>query len=330
MYFLVDISGSMNQDVAGGTKWDAVSQALTGFLGDPSSADIGVGIGYFPKVITQAPVFCTVDSDCGTYGPCVGGFPIDVFGTPGRAFGNCEKADVCMVPEYSVPSVPIALPPNPGAVAADLGNQRPGGGTPTRPALEGAMQHATSWASQNPGRTVVVVLATDGEPTGCMTNTPQDVANIAAGALAGPQRIRTFVIGVGDSLQALNLVAQAGGTGEAFLVDTGGDVTRQFAAALDQIRGRAVPCSFAIDDNAEVDPQKVNLTYTADGSGMAQTILRTNDGTAATCAAEGGWYYDNPSDPGSVSVCEATCGAIVSGGNVDFQLGCETRVSPIF
>jgi hypothetical protein len=192
------------------------------------------------------------------------------------------------------------------------------------------MQHATSWASQNPGRTVVVVLATDGEPTGCMTNTPQDVANIAAGALAGPQRIRTFVIGVGDSLQALNLVAQAGGTGEAFLVDTGGDVTRQFAAALDQIRGRAVPCSFAIDDNAEVDPQKVNLTYTADGSGMAQTILRTNDGTAATCAAEGGWYYDNPSDPGSVSVCEATCGAIVSGGTVDFQLGCETRVSPIF
>jgi hypothetical protein len=147
MYFLVDISGSMNQDVAGGTKWDAVSQALTGFLGAPSSADIGVGIGYFPKVITQAPVFCTVDMDCGAYGPCVGGFPIDVFGTPGRAFGNCEKADVCLVQEYSVPSVPIALPPNPGAVAADLGNQRPGGGTPTRPALEGAMQHATNWAA---------------------------------------------------------------------------------------------------------------------------------------------------------------------------------------
>jgi hypothetical protein len=161
-----------------------------------------------------------------------------------------------------------------------------------------------------------------------MANTPQDVASIASAALSGPQGIRTFVIGVGDSLQALNLVAQAGGTGDAFLVDTGGDVTSQFAAALDQIRGRAVPCSFAIDDSAMVDPQQVNLTYTADGANAAQTILRTNDGTSATCGPEGGWYYDNPSAPGSVSVCEATCGVIVSGGTVDFQLGCETRISP--
>ena len=34
------------------------------------------------------------------------------------------------------------------------------------------------------------------------------------------ETIRTFVIGVGNSLSSLNLIAQAGGTDRAFLVDT--------------------------------------------------------------------------------------------------------------
>src|SRR6266511_1739019 len=48
MYFLVDSSASMSEMVMGGSKWDVVSQALIGFLGDPRNEGTGIGIGYFP------------------------------------------------------------------------------------------------------------------------------------------------------------------------------------------------------------------------------------------------------------------------------------------
>jgi hypothetical protein len=41
MYFVLDESGSMLEDVMGGSKWKVVTDALTAFLNDPASADIG-------------------------------------------------------------------------------------------------------------------------------------------------------------------------------------------------------------------------------------------------------------------------------------------------
>jgi hypothetical protein len=205
---------------------------------------------------------------------------------------------------------------------------KPGGGTPTRPALEGSMQYVTTWAMSNPGRKVVVVLATDGDPEGCPTNSPQDVANIAAAALNGPQKIQTFVIGVGSSLTSLNLIAQAGGTNMAFLVDTGGNVGMSFAAALNQIRGSATPCDFTIPAQTAqgpVDPKRVNVSYTPAG-GMRVTVPMTQGGLPSNCAANGGWYYDDPASPKSIKLCDATCQAL-QGGKVELEFGCKTIVS---
>src|SRR5689334_19037950 len=217
IYFLVDTSGSMNEKVQGGTKWSVVSSALVGFLNDPMNSDIAAGIGYFPKVLPGVPAFCTIDSDCNMYGPCVDGIVSQDGMT--HLFGNCQKADACQVSEYSMPSAPLSLPPNHQAVITDIGRQNPGGGTPTEPALQGASTIAQAWAKQNPGRTTIIVLATDGDPTGCTMNAVQDVANVAAMTLAGSPSIKTYVIGVGNSLTSLNSIAQAGGSGQAFVLD---------------------------------------------------------------------------------------------------------------
>lgn len=225
--------------------------------------------------------------------------------------------------------MPLYLPPNHAAVAADISKHMPGGGTPTRPALEGAMQYVNQWATSNPGRKVVVVLATDGDPAGCSQNTPQDVANVAAAALSGPHAIQTFVIGVGSSLTSLNLIAQAGGTSMAYLVDTGGSVGQAFTAALNQIRGQATPCDFTIPaqtTQGPVDPSRVNVSYTPRGATQRMPVPMTQGGLPANCGANGGWYYDDPVAPKSVKLCDSTCQSL-QGGKVELEFGCKTIVS---
>ena len=315
MYLLVDSSGSMAERVGGGSKWDVVSTALTAFLKDPRNEGTGVGLGYFPAA---AQATC-MQGDPGCF--CIPFTPI-CFSLVG---GSCTVSD------YSTAAVPLALPAQLTTAIGNLAAHQLGGGTPTRPALEGALQSVNAWATQHPDRKAVLVLATDGEPSGCDSNTPQDVADVAAGALAGPHAIRTFVIGVGSSLVSLNLVAQAGGTDHAFLVDTGGDVAKDFADALDQIRGAASSCDFSIphaSSGAEaIDPTKVNVSYRADGSSATMRVPQTSTGTGSNCDSSGGWYYDNPASPTLIKLCDATCRSL-SGGAIQVEFGCDTVVRP--
>jgi hypothetical protein len=119
IYFLIDKSGSMDQDA----KWQSLSTGLTSFLSDSANADIGVGIGYFPLTLPGAPALCCVDSDCGTFGPCVSTFsPILGCAHP---FGNCQQADVCQVSAYAAPAVALALPPNHAPVVSSVGATSP-------------------------------------------------------------------------------------------------------------------------------------------------------------------------------------------------------------
>jgi hypothetical protein len=319
MYFLVDSSGSMAEKVSGGSKWDVVAGALKGFLADPRNAETAAGLGYFPN---------TPQGDCKKGDPgCVCIPFLDIF--LDICFANAGGS--CTVADYAAPAVPLALPPNASPVLSDLDSHEISGGTPTRPALQGALQYLSQWADAHPERKPVLVLATDGDPSGCDANTPQDVANVAAAALAGPHAIKTFVIGVGSSLSSLNLVAQAGGTDQAFLVDTGADVGKLFSDALEQIRGRAAACNFAVpSQNAagmSVNPGQVNVRYTPAGASAATLVPQTFMGDSANCGAEGGWYYDNPSAPTSIELCDSTC-ALLSGGSVQVEFGCDTVMQP--
>jgi hypothetical protein len=314
MYFLVDLSGSMAERGAGGSKWDLVSRALMAFLSEPRNADIGVGIGYFPLA---APLTCVAGDE--------GCFCIPLVNLCLPNFGGS-----CAIGDYAAPAVPLSLPPQPQLVVGSIASQILAGGTPTRPALEGALEYATSWASTNPGRRTAVVLATDGDPTGCIPNQPQDAAALAAAALNGPHRIQTFVIGVGQSLTSLNLVAEAGGTTQAFLTDTSGNLVQELADALAKIRNQASPCAFELAGQSSmeiIDPNQVNVRYVPPGATAPIVVAKTNSGSASECGSQGGWHYDNPEAPSRIELCDATCAA-AAGARLEVEFGCQTIIAP--
>jgi len=250
---------------------------------------------------------------------------------PGTNFCVSLLGGSCTVSDYAKPAVPLALPPPISAVVNDIAGHRVDGDTPTRPALQGALQYLGQWATQHPERRPLLVLATDGEPSGCDKNDPQDVAAVAAQALAASRSIRTFVIGVGRSLNSLDLVAKAGGTEHAFLVDTGGDVAKEFADALDEIRGAASSCDFSIPSvsaaGEAIDPRKVNVSYTAKGSSTSTPVQQTFNGDPSNCDSAGGWYYDNPAAPTAIKLCDATCRSL-NGSSIQVEFGCDTVVQP--
>jgi hypothetical protein len=301
IFIMMDQSGSMSgKTTSGATKWDAVKAAISAFLGDPGSAGLGVGLGYFPIE--------------------TGGFFSD---------------DSCNLNDYKKPEVTIApLPGVKSAIEASLAKHGPSGGTPTGPALRGALTHANEWRIANPGRTVAVLLATDGMPTSCTpTKIPEIAADAAAAAKAG---VRSYVIGVladeditagGD--KNLDAISTAGNGGPAFVIKSGSaDVTKSFLDALKVIRGSALACEYTIPTGVGADFKKVNVNVTIGGTPSVVPYV----GSAAGCdAAKGGWYYDvDPSagKPTKILLCGGTCKPLQADGSakIDIAVGCATVV----
>jgi len=72
IHIMLDKSGSMNDRLANGdTKWDAVVASLTEFIEDQETADIGIGLQYFPLIREGGSFTCLTNDDCGGgSGPC--------------------------------------------------------------------------------------------------------------------------------------------------------------------------------------------------------------------------------------------------------------------
>lgn len=232
----------------------------------------------------------------------------------------------CSIGTYSTPSVPIAiLPGNAPNVSGALSGTGPSGGTPTLPAMQGALTYAQTHAIKNPDHVVVIVLATDGQPNDCGSSVG-GVSGVAQQGANGSPKILTFVIGVGSALSNLNQIAQAGGTNSAFIVDTTGNVGQQFIDALNAIRGAALACEYLIPkpEAGTVDPSKVNVTFTPDG-GQPETWPKYAN--AAACPPTGnGWYYDNDTSPTKILLCPGTCSMVKNTkGQVDVLFGCATQ-----
>jgi hypothetical protein len=301
-------------------------------------------------------VICSppLSPDCGTD---MNGFPLGTClpATP----SYCINTDDCVAKDYSTPAVGVAaLPGIAPMVIASLGTHHPGGNTPTQPALQGAIDGARAYAVAHPGHTVVVVLATDGQPDEtanamgqCMAPTtlaqaqaiaPQ-VANVARNGVMGPPgtpSIKTFGIGVftpndvTGGTAALNQIASAGGTNQPFIIATAtakGNLEQDFTAALNSIRGSSLPCNYQlpVPSTGKADFNKVNVQYTS-GSGTVTTEPYVE--FAASCDPKyGGWYYDqDPAEGGTpmaIDTCPATCATLKgdpNGGRVDIVLGCQT------
>jgi len=295
LYVMLDQSASMDDSVSGGgTKWASVTGALHTFLGQPGLDGVSVGIAYF-------------------------GVP-DATG-----FG-----DSCTAADYATASVEIA--PLPGVAAminSSLAAHSPSTSTPTSAALQGAINHASTWAHAHPGDATAVILATDGDPTECDTSLSGIQAIAAAGYAATP-KIPTFVIGVGSSLANLNGIAASGGSQMAYLVDTNSNVNQQFLMAMNQIRHAALGCSYSVptsSDGTPVDYNQVNIVYQPGNGGPAVTLPYVM--SKSNCPATGnGWYYDNPQMPTQILLCDSSCSSIEvdETGQVDITLGCSTVI----
>ena len=225
----------------------------------------------------------------------------------------------CDVGFYATPKVPIAvLPGNAQPITAAF-PILPVESTPTDPALRGAIQYARTWQTAHADHKVVVLLVTDGEPTECASTVP-GVTQVAAEGFGGTPSIPTYVLGLGLSLTNLHSIAMAGGTNQAFIVDPNSGAA--LAAAMNQIRGSALPCDYALPKNT-TDPRKVNVDFTPQG-GMTTRLIHV--GATANCdPVKGGWYYDNPQMPSRIIVCSQTCDAFKKdpSGRVDIVLGCD-------
>jgi hypothetical protein len=232
--------------------------------------------------------------------------------------------DSCDVNVYAQPAAAIGLLPGnaPAVQQAIVSNVPTFGQTPTLPALTGAIQHARGWAQQNPAKKVIVVLATDGSPNAC-NSTVESVSQIAQEGMNGSPSIPTYVIGIGN-IAGLNQIAQAGGTGQALVVDADPQIaSQQFVDAMNAIRGAALPCDYGIP--AGGTPDKVNLSFDEGGA----PVFVPNVGDASRCdPATGGWYYDNAASPQRILTCTATCDRFKSSATaqVNVVLGCDTVV----
>lgn len=304
LVFMYDKSGSMG-DVATGfdpnVKWTPVGTGMKDFFADPYSSTVHASLQFFPQNDVDIQTACD-------YG-------------------------------YAQPAVALALASDPAFTSA-LTQTTPSGGTPTLPALNGAIAYAKDVAAQRPGERTAVVLVTDGEPgffdanqnafvPGCPNNDIAHVADAAKQAFESTPSVPTYVIGVGPSLDKLNTIATAGGTNAAMMVDVSDPAKTKtaIAASLDQIRKRELTCDFTIPPapaGQELDPYAVNVVLKAENG--SEKVL----GYSKDCTQRGGWRYDDAAAPTRIFLCADACTdarASSSLGKVSIAFGCKTRVA---
>lgn len=297
LYVLFDQSGSMLNDIGGMTRLQAVQRAMAEFLRAPESEAIGVGIGYF--------------------------------GTQPIGQASCDERT------YASPDVEITLDHE--RVIESLNEREPTGETPTGAALRGACTHASAWKRDNPGRSVAILLVTDGVPeapvscaSGACCPTLDDAARAAAECASGKGKIPTYVLGVGPALGNLSAIAKAGLTKKAYLVEDR-DATTDVLRALNAIRGDAlVPCELEVPEpppGETLDYRRVNLLYSSTGCDFEPFYYVEKE---AECTADGGWFYDDPQLPKTVKLCPASCERVSQPGvSLSFSVGCQTLSPPV-
>ncbi|HVU00462.1 MAG TPA: vWA domain-containing protein [Polyangiaceae bacterium] len=185
LFVMLDRSGSMITGFPTGSpqSWAHGSTALEGFVSDPATRGVDVGLGFFPTAPSNGYA-CGDGTGSG-----------DSCGTPVVEIGPAGE--------------------NAAAISSALTNDQPTplNLTPTECALIGIVEHCKAW-TQSHGEPCAGVLVTDGDPSICSTDQNVLAKILADGKTAG---VTTFVIGLtGATANFLNTMAQAGGSGTAF------------------------------------------------------------------------------------------------------------------
>jgi hypothetical protein len=300
LVFAFDVSGSMGKgdhpwhDAT--LKWDPVVAATRGFFEDAASAGLSASLTAFP-----------IDAD---------------------------EDERCDAASYESPDVPMTeLPSTAFGEALDaIRDDDWRGGTPTLAVVEGVLTYLDAYRLDHPGR-YAVVLVTDGYPQDCDDDSIESVENAVAAVAAD---IPTYVIGVKnpplvddegemapDTVTNLAGVAEAGGTGAAFIIDTGDPAATgtAFQAAVDAIRGVSIACNLDVPmppDGRAFEKDHVSVSYTSGGTEMGLTY-------DAECTLPGAWHYDDLAAPKQVILCPSTCMTVESDPSAELAVGftCE-------
>jgi hypothetical protein len=322
LYIMQDQSGSMIIPTLSLTlRWTLATQAVQAFTTDPQSVGLDVALQFFAL-----------------------------------PSGGCDGTG------YNVPEVPLGpLPQNAAAINNAYAAHLPFTDTPIEPALRGAVNYCLQFESTNAQEECVAVLITDGAPSTCL----QDANGLAA--IAGDafsKGVMTYAIGMeGADFALLDGIARAGGTdctpggpGQESCNVTGGGTS--FIDALNTIRKTVshdvtttktvtevhtseLACDFQIPAppaGQTFDPNKVNVHFLH--SGTDDPVLQVPSEADCAKAGDRGWFYDNPTAPTAIKVCNGTCASIkASTGDagvvvgdppeVRVLLGCETDKAPI-
>ncbi|APR75614.1 Hypothetical protein A7982_00960 [Minicystis rosea] len=289
MFITVDKSGSMADD----NKWTHAKVAFQSFFKDPGAARLRVALRLFPR-------------------------------------GECS-APACSVAACSEPDVDLGELSDPQQVedlVNELASVSPSGTTPMSTALNGATKWATARAGEvGASEKVVVVLVSDGDPHGCNN----DVVQIAGSAQKAYDAagVLTFAIGLaGSNQQTMDQIAHAGQTEHGYFI--GKDNTAAgLLAALQDIEIQSASCAYAMPTAVPgdvLDPTRVNVTVLPSGAATPASLDQVKGATA--CGSAGGWYYDDPSHPGSIQLCPGTCNEVKKDPDAKVQivLGCATQV----
>jgi hypothetical protein len=233
---------------------------------------------------------------------------------------------------------------------ATINAKQPGSHTPTRPAVEGALQYALTVAQlpENAERATVLLLATDGLPSECGITNAQGMEIISFQAITDVLKqysqppkdaqgnptqppILTYIVGT-DELEAnAGALAQAGG-GQTFLVGrNGGNVQAEFLDAVLSIVKKPLTCELDVpqtapDNGESVDFDKVKVSFVGATSGITREIPRATGAGSCSLAPEGAWYYDDPAAPKKMFFCTQACSNF-GAGSIKVELGCSpTRI----
>jgi hypothetical protein len=254
-------------------------------------------------------------------------------------------ANDCDGVPYATPLTPLTQLPVPATdpLIQAISDENFAGGIGTH--IEGALRGIASFTANNetPGRTMIGVLMTDGDPNGCN----QDIGALSGiiSAHLNATGIRTFIIGMeGATDSNLEELAIAGGadphpdwcgsvSAPCHYWNVGNGSGDAIASALRAIVGQAspLPCSYDVTTlepppGEQKDFNKVNVNLTQNG--VPQTIGRVTD--ASSCPSDiPAWYYDDPSNPTTINLCQNACDLVqtaTQGARVTVVLGCQDTV----
>jgi hypothetical protein len=323
LLLLVDDSSSM-----AGSLWTPTKNALKAFFQDPESAGLYVALEFFPLPAYKAGSTAATGDGCAK----------DSSGNITCSATTCANP---MVPIGQLTEATGTGDVQETALLTALNTVTNNTGTPTYPALQGALNWAKAGLAASPNDIYSVVLLTDGAPSRCgptssniyATATDDQISELALAAYSD-YGIRTYTIGLdGSDVAAVDDIAQAGGTGSAFVISAGANVEDELISVFQSIRLEHARCAFELTNASAVDPFSASIDVTL--SSGATTTLGRVDG-AANCD-NGGWYYDDISDPTKVTFCPDTCGTIEADdqAQVDLSFGCrrpytETVVSETY